>query len=447
MTSHGLVGNTGRSAGPTTQQKRMLAGAAVGQFVEWFDFLIYASSAPVLALLFFPPDDPGAALLGTFAIYGVGFIARPLGGLFFGRFGDRIGRRNVLAVTILLMGAATLACGLLPTYAAVGLLAPALLLVLRLVQGFSAGGEASGVGPLVVENSPASTRGAWIGVAFAATFLPSAVAGFLIVGLNTVFGEDGYAGWAWRVPFILGGVMAVIGLFIRLRVEESQAFTALAERGTVAKSPVKEATVTHIRSVMFVCLVISVLAVGAYTVHSYMSAFLMQNVGLDTTPAMTSTAISVLLIVVLLPVFGAVADRRGRKPVMMAGTIYLAVTAVPAYLLATTGSFAGAVGAQLMLAVGIALFGGGGYVVLYELFPTHVRSTGIGLSYNLGYAIFGGTMPFIAELLVQVTGSPLAPAGYLAAVAMAGVLVVRALPETLGSDLTTSAFEKHEVSR
>lgn len=426
------------------QQRRVLMGSAVGQFVEWFDFLVYASSAAVLAVLFFPSDNPSAALLGTFAIYGVGFIARPVGGLFFGRYGDRIGRRNVLAITILLMGAATLACGLLPTYAEVGMLAPALLLALRLVQGFSAGGEASGMGPLVIETSPAHTRGAWIGVAFAASFLPSAVAGFLIVGLNTTFGSDGYTEWAWRLPFILGGVLAVIGLFIRLRVEESQAFTELAERGEVATQPVREATVTHLRSVVFVCLVISVLAVGAYTVHSYMSAFLVQNVGLNTVPAMLSTALSVLLIVVLLPLAGALADRVGRRPVMIAGALYLAVTAIPAYLLATTGSFMGAVSAQLVLAVGIALFGGGGYVVLYELFPTHVRSTGIGFSYNLGYAIFGGTMPFISQLLVEWTGSALSPAGYLVVTALAGVLVARALPETRGRDLATSAFDDVE---
>ena len=447
MASQTLRADVDRSAPLTSQHKRLLLGAAVGQFVEWFDFLVYASSAAVLARLMFPEGDPSAALLGTFAIYGVGFIARPLGGLFFGSFGDRIGRRNVLAITILLMGAATMACGLLPTYATVGLLAPALLLALRLIQGFSAGGEASGMGPLVIESAPLQRRGAWIGVAFAASFLPSAVAGFLIVGLNSSFGEDGYTGWAWRVPFLLGGVMAVIGLFIRLRVEESQAFTELAEQGAIAKAPVREATVVHARSVMFVCLVISVLAVGAYTVHSYMAAFLEQNVGLGTTPAMLSTAFSVLLIVMLLPFFGAVADRVGRKPVMLAGTIYLAATAFPAYLLATIGNFGGAVAAQLLLAVGIALFGGGGYVVLYELFPTNVRSTGIGLSYNLGYAIFGGTMPFISQLLVDATGSALAPAGYLVLVALVGILVVRALPETLGSDLTTSAFDTQEVTR
>lgn len=444
MTSQSLRIQEGKARRLSSRQRRVLLGSAVGQFVEWFDFLVYASSAAILAVLFFPTDNPSAAVLGTFAIYGVGFIARPVGGLFFGRYGDRIGRRNVLAITILLMGAATFACGLLPTYAEVGLLAPALLLALRLVQGFSAGGEASGMGALVIETSPAHTRGAWIGVAFAASFLPSAVAGFLIIGLNTTFGADGYSGWAWRVPFILGGILAVIGLFIRLRVEESHAFTELAERGETASQPVREATVTHVRSVVFVCLVISVLAVGAYTVHSYMATFLTENVGLGTVPAMLSTSLSVLLIVILLPVCGALADRKGRKPVMVAGALYLALTAIPAYLLATTGSFAGAISGQLLMSFGIALFGGGGYVVLYELFPTHVRSTGIGFSYNLGYAIFGGTMAFLSQLLVEWTGSALAPAGYLALIALAGVFVVRALPETRGRDLDTSAFDEAE---
>jgi MHS family proline/betaine transporter-like MFS transporter len=442
VTSSHVHASSGQSD-PTISpaQKRLLAGAAVGQFVEWFDFLVYAAMAATLATLFFPTENSSAALMGVFAIYGVGFIIRPLGGLIFGRYSDRIGRRTTLAITILLMGGATLACGLLPTYETSGLLAPVLLMVLRLIQGFAAGGEASSVGPLVVENAPKESRAAWIGVAWAATFLPSAVAGFMIVGLNLALGSDGFLAWGWRVPFILGGVMAAVGLFIRLRVEESHAFAELEDKGRVASSPVREATTTHWRAIVLVCLVISVAAVGAYTVHSYMAAFLQQSVGMGAIPAMLSTSISILLIVFTLPVFGAMADRWGRKPLLLTGTLYLAVAAFPAYLLAATGTFAGAVTAQLILGLGIAIYGGGAYVTLFELFPTEVRSTGVGLSYNLGFAIFGGTMPFISQLLVAVTGSAISPAGYLTVVALAGVAVVRLLPETKGHDLSTSIFD------
>lgn len=432
------------SPGMSLREKRVIRGAAVGQFVEWYDFLVYAALAPVLAVNFFPSDNPSAAVLGTFAVYGAGFLMRPLGGIVCGRYGDRLGRRNVLAITILIMGAATLACGLLPTYASIGLAAPALLLICRLVQGFSAGGEASSMGPLVIESAPKSKRGLWIGITFAASFLPSAFAGFFILGLNGVFGTTAYNEGIWRVPFILGGVMAVVGLIIRLKVEESDEFTALAHEGSISQQPVREATSHHKKAIVFVCLIISVLALGAYTVHSYMFTYLVKTIGMDTVPAMLSTSLSVLAVVVLLPPCGKLADRVGRRPLMLVGTIYLAAAALPAYFLCTTGTFAGAVAAQMLLAVGVAVFGGGGYVTLYELFPTSVRSTGIGLSYNLGYAIFGGTMPFISQILVDTTGSHIAPAFYLIAVCLIVIVVVKKIPETNGRDLQLSVFSSPE---
>lgn len=426
--------------GVTKQQKRLLRGAAVGQFVEWYDFLVYASLAPVLAANFFPATNSTAAVLSIFAVYGAGFLMRPVGGIVCGVLGDRLGRRNILSGTILLMGGATLICGLLPTYASIGLAAPALLLLCRLTQGFAAGGEASSMGPLVIESAPPSKRGMWIGVAFAASFLPSAFAGFFILGLNGVFGVEAYNAGIWRVPFLLGGVLAVIGLIIRLKVEESDEFRILAEEGALSEKPIREATTTHRKAIVYVCLVISVLAVSAYTVHSYMFTFLVTTIKMATIPAMLSTSISVLGVVFLLPLCGKLADKYGRRPLMGIGTIYLAVAALPAYLLCTTGTFLGALAAQLLLAVGISIFGGGGYVALYELFPTSVRSTGIGLSYNLGYAIFGGTMPFISQLLVESTGSPLSPAFYLIAVCLAAIVVVKKIPETAGNDLNNSAF-------
>lgn len=424
----------------TKQQKRILRGAAVGQFVEWYDFLVYASLAPLLAVLFFPATNPATAILSVLAVYGAGFLMRPLGGMVCGVLADRVGRRNILAATILLMGGATLTIGLLPTYDAIGLAAPALLLVCRLTQGFSAGGESSSMGPLVLESAPPSKRGFAIGIALAASYVPSAFAGFFILSLNGLFGVDAFNAGIWRVPFILGGVFAVVGLIIRLKVEESDKFSSLAAEGMLVEKPVREATTLHKKAIVYVCLVISVLAVTAYTITSYMYTFLVTNVHMDTVPAMLSTSLAVLVIIFLLPVCGKLSDRFGRRPLMGIGTVYLAVVALPAYLLCSTGTFAGALTAQILLAVGLSIFGGGGFVALYELFPTHVRSTGIGLAYNLGYAVFGGTMPFISQLLVQSTGSVLAPAFYLIVVCLAGIFVVKNIPETADSDLSVSPF-------
>ncbi|GAA4283283.1 MFS transporter [Brevibacterium daeguense] len=428
-------------------RRKLLLGSSVGQFVEWYDFLVFATLATLLAAKFFPQDDPSAALLGVFAVYGAGFLARPLGGVFFGRFGDRIGRRNVMAITILLMGAATLLIGLLPTYEAAGLLAPLLLMTLRLIQGFSAGGEASSMGPLVVESSPLSTRGFWIAIVFAASYLPSAVSGFFVLGLTEVFGEEAFNAYVWRVPFIVGGILAVVGLFIRLRVEESEDFREVAAAGGMSESPLRDTTTDHGRAVVFVCLIISVLAVAGYTVHSYMFSFLSTTVGMERVSAMLSTSISVVAVVVALPICGRLSDRVGRRPMMYAGAVFLAVTAVPAYLLCTTGTFWGALGGQVLVSLGVSIFGGGAYVTLYELFPTSVRSTGIGLSYNLGYAIFGGTMPFISQLLVNTTGSAVSPAFYLVLVCVVALFVVRQVPETHGQALSQSAFNQSAFTR
>ncbi|WP_326837553.1 MFS transporter [Amycolatopsis rhabdoformis] len=431
----------------TLREKRVIRGAAVGQFVEWYDFLAYATLAPILALNFFPAGNSSLAILSTLAVYGAGFFMRPLGGMVCGRFGDRLGRRNILAMTVLLMGGSTLVCGLLPTYATAGVAAPVILLLLRLIQGFAAGGEASSMGPLVLESAPKAKRGAWIAIAFAASYVPSAFAGFFVIGLDSVFGSDAAVQWVWRIPFLFGGVLAFVGFVIRSKVAESEEFVALADKGKLAKKPFKEATAHHKKAMVLVCLIISALAVSAYTINSYMFTYLVNTIGMAQVPATTSTSISVIFIVLTLPYCGKLADRYGRKPLMITGAVFLAVTAYPAYLLCSVGTFSAALGAQVILSAGVCLLGGGGYVTLYELFPTSVRSSGIGFAYNLGYAVFGGTVPFVNQLLVDVTGYALAPSFYLIVVSIVEILVLRIVPETLGSDLKKSLFTSGRTAR
>lgn len=427
------------------ERRRVLRGAAIGQFVEWFDFLIYGISSPALAHHYFSRSSE-SALLGTLAIFAVGFVVRPLGGVVFGALADRAGRRKILSITILTMGAATVLSGLLPTYASIGIAAPILLLVVRLVQGLAAGGEMSGLGPLVTESAPPGRRGRWIGVAFAAGSLPPALGGFLVLGLNLWFGTDGYLGWAWRLPFVIAGVLAVVGLFIRLRVEESREFLRLAQADEVAAAPVREVLRRHFRPVVTVCLLISVVSVSQYTVQTYMATYLSKVIGLAAAPALLSTAIAVVVIAAILPIAGALADRFGRKALMMAGAILLAVLAAPAFLLMTAGTFGSALAGQLLLSLGIGVYGGGAFVTLFELFPTRVRSTGIGIAYNVGYAVFGGTAAFIAQLLVSLTGSAVAPAWYIVLLGVVGVAVVAVAPETKPT-VTHECAAEHAVRR
>ncbi|MFJ6131593.1 MFS transporter [Janibacter terrae] len=412
-----------------TTARRRLLGGVVGTFVEWYDFLIYGLSAPILALHFFPDTNPTAALLGTFAIYAIAFFIRPLGGVFFGYLGDRVGRIQILAATILLMGAATLATGLLPTYASIGIAAPVLLLVCRLAQGFSAGGETSGGLSYILESAPDDRRARWVGIGVASSFLPVVLGGMFILALRTFLGEAAYTDWAWRLPFVLGGVLAVIGLWIRRRLDDPEEFVEAAAEKRASAEPVARAKPVLGVTIM-VILLVAVQAVGAYLLNGYMYSYMVGTAEMDPTTALLTNSLAVLTIVVLLPVLGAVCDIRGRKPMMMAGAIWLLVLAYPALALVDTATFAGALVGQLLIAIGVAVFASGGFVVMLELFPTAMRFTGHAIAYSLGYAIFGGTTPLIAASLVESTGSSMAPAFYVMAIAALGILTVLRTPET-----------------
>lgn len=411
------------------QARRRLIGGVVGTFVEWYDFLIYGLSAPILALHFFPESNPTAALLGTFAIYAIAFFIRPLGGIFFGYLGDRIGRISILAATILLMGAATLATGLLPTYATIGIAAPVLLLVCRLAQGFSAGGETSGGLSYILESAPDDRRARWVSIGVASSFLPVVLGGMIILGLRTGLGEQAYTDWAWRLPFVLGGVLAIIGLWIRRKLDDPEEFIEAAAEKQASDEPVAKAKPVLGVTVM-VILLVAVQAVGAYLINGYMYTYTVSVIKMDETVALMANSLAVLLIVLLLPAFGAVCDLRGRKPMMMAGAIWLLVLSYPALLLVGTGTFLGALTGQLLIAFGVAVFASGGFVVMLELFPTAMRFTGHAIAYSLGYAIFGGTTPLIAASLVESTGSSMAPAFYVMAISALGIAVVLKTPET-----------------
>lgn len=422
-----------KSIDETSKARSRLLGGAVGTFVEWYDFLIYGLSAPVLAAHFFPDADPAAALLGTFAIYAVAFFVRPLGGVFFGFLGDRHGRINILAMTVLMMGAATLLTGLLPTFDSIGIWAAVLLLVCRIAQGFSAGGETSGGLSYVLESAPPDRRGRWIGYCTASSYLPVAVGAVLILGLRLVMGDDVYNDWAWRIPFVLGGVLAVVGLWIRRRLEDPDEFVEAVETAVVEdkKNPLRESfRGAQLKPIFLVMFLVAVQAVGAYLITSYLYSYLTETIQMNATSALFTNAAAVLTIAVLLPVFGMVADRIGRKKLMFSGSALFVVLTYPAFVLTSNGTIIGALTGQMILAVGVAMFASGGFVTMLEMFQTSNRFTGHAVSYNLGYAIFGGTTPLLAAFLVETTGSFMAPAFYMIGIAVLGLIVVKFTPET-----------------
>lgn len=244
-------------------QKRVLAGGAVGQFIEFYDFSLYGLTALILAAHFFPAGDSFAGMLALFATFGVAFFIRPVGGLFFGALGDKIGRRPVLFITLMGIGLATLCIGLLPSYATIGMAAPVLLVFFRLVQGFSAGGESVGAPAFVLEHAPVERRGLWLCITIAATALPGVFAGGMILGLNAIFGAEGYEQWAWRIPFLLALPLSLFGFWIRRRTEESPEFQKVLQAAEAKEySPIREAFKTNGTRMIQVALVCGLTALA-----------------------------------------------------------------------------------------------------------------------------------------------------------------------------------------
>ncbi|CAM5614637.1 MFS transporter [Streptomyces aurantiogriseus] len=419
----------------TRMQRRVLAGGSVGQFVEFYDFTLYGLSAVTLSQLFFPRESALAGLLVTFATFGVAFAVRPLGGLFFGALGDRIGRRKVLYFTLLSIGIATAAIGALPTYASIGALAPTLLVLCRLVQGFSAGGESVGAPTFVFEHAPVHRRGCWLNITLAATALPSVVAGTLILVLSNSMSDDAFMSWGWRIPFLLALPAAFFGLWIRLRTEESEVFQRIkAETAGRKRTPIRQAFRENKVRMLQVVFVLGLTAMGFYSLAGYFVTYVQTAGGLSREQSLLLNAAAMTAYTVLLPIGGVIGDRVGRKPMLIAGSAALAVLSVPCFMLVTSGSFLLAGLGQLLFVVPLCVYGGGCYAFFVEIFDTETRFTSAAISYNTAYAAFGGTAPLVGTALVGATGVAASPGYYLAGAAVVVLLLVTLtrLPETRG---------------
>jgi len=435
------MGSREQGAGPDVPQveettlRRAIVGASIGNTVEWFDFATYSFLAVTLAAVFFPSGNPTAALLSTFAIFAAAFFVRPLGGLFFGPLGDKIGRQRVLATVIILMSLSTFVIGLLPPYATIGVWAPLLLVVARCLQGFSAGGEFGGASTFLAEYSPDDRRGFLVSWLEFSTLIGFLMGSILVLLLTTVLPEDALVSWGWRIPFLLAGPLGIVGLYIRLRLEDTPEFRALKESGEVARSPLRESITENWKQILQVGGLVIIQNVGFYVVLSYMTTYFQDPLGFSPTAASLSTTITLLVGMALIPPLGALSDRVGRKPLLLASCIGYVVLTYPLFLLLNTGNLFAAILAQVALGALLAVFISTSIAALTELFPTRVRYGGFSIGYNLSVAIFGGSSPYLAQYLVSSTGSPLSPAFIVIIAAVATLLVVLTIRETAGTDL------------
>jgi MHS family proline/betaine transporter-like MFS transporter len=410
--------------------RKAVTAGAIGNFVEWYDYSVYGFFATVIASQFFPSEDPVASLLATFAVFAVAFFMRPVGAFVFGHYGDTIGRRNTLAAAIIMMGIATLMIGLLPSYAQIGVLAPILLVVARLLQGFSAGGEWSGSAAFMVEYAPENKRGlygSWQQFSIVAGLLVGSGMGAL---LGAVLSDNALNAWGWRIPFILGMVVALVGLYLRLRVEDTPAFRIIEEKNEVTESPVKESFTAHGGESITAIGFTVAWTVAYYILLTYMPTYVSQTLGLPLTQALLSNAIGLVVLMTLIPFTASISDRFGRKPLLITFSVLIALLTYPLFLLASTEVLFLIVVAQVLFGLIISLFSGPGPAALVEMFPTNVRYSALGVSYNIAVAAFGGTAPFIATYLISQTGSNLAPTFYLIVAAVITLFFVSRMKET-----------------
>jgi len=423
------------AAGAESQRSRAVVAGVIGNVLEWFDFGVYGYFVSTISQLFFPSNDPLASLLLTFAVFGVGFVMRPVGSILFGIYGDRFGRRKALSAVIFVMGFSTLAIGLLPTYQQVGVVAPILLVIIRLLQGLSAGGEWGGSTAYLVEFAPEGRRGyigSWQQVSVGGGFLLGSLSAAFI---NQVLDHDAVLSWGWRVPFILGIVVALVGAYLRWRLEDTPKYTELEEHGEVSRAPFLEAVTTYRRETLTVFGLTLHNTVAYYIPIVYMTSYIISQAHLSPSSALWIGTACLTVFVILIPIWGALSDRIGRKPLLLLSSGGYIILAYPLFMMASSGSFTLAFLAQLTMIVFLSFFSGACPATYSEIFPTKVRYTALSIGYNVAVAIFGGFAPFIATWLIKVTGSSLAPAFYLIAAAVITFLVVLRIKETAFSPL------------
>ncbi|MCM3264271.1 glycine betaine/L-proline transporter ProP [Streptomyces thermoviolaceus] len=420
--------------------RRAVKAAALGNAMEWFDFGVYSYIAVTLGKVFFPSGNPTAQLLSTFGAFAAAFLVRPLGGMVFGPLGDRIGRQKVLALTMIMMAVGTFAIGLIPSYATLGVGAPILLLAARLVQGFSTGGEYAGASTFIAEYAPDKRRG-FLGSWLEFGTLVGYVGGAGLVTLMTaLLSSSELTSWGWRIPFLIAGPMGIIGLYLRMRLEETPAFAAEAERAESQrpKVPLREMVTGQWRAMLLCMGLVLVFNVTDYMLLSYMPSYLTSELKYDETHGLLVVLAVMVLMMIVQPFAGLLTDRVGRRPVIAAGCAGFLLLSIPALLLIRQGSLV-AVGLG-MGALGLLLvcFTAAMPSALPSLFPTRVRYGSLSIGFNVSVSLFGGTTPLVVTALIGATGNTMMPAYYMMAAAVIGGAAVWFMAESAGRPLPGS---------
>jgi MHS family proline/betaine transporter-like MFS transporter len=423
--------------------------AALGNAMEWFDFGIYSYLAATLGHVFFPSGSDTVQLLSSFAAFAVAFLVRPLGGMVFGPMGDKVGRKTVLALTMILMAIGTVAIGLIPAYDTIGFWSPVLLLLFRLLQGFSTGGEYGGASTFIAEYAPDKRRGFYGSFLELGTLAGYSGAAGLVTALTAWLGTGVMESWGWRIPFLAAGPLGLAGVYLRLKLEDTPAFLKLGG-GNVHLAQAAGKTETTARGdlarifrAQWPALVLCIALVGAYNVNdymllSYMPTYLTAELHYPETHGLLILVGTMVLLMAVINQVGRLSDRFGRKPLLMTGMLGFFVLSAPAFVLVQQGSLAAVPAGMVMLGLSLVCLLGTMSATLPALFPTPVRYGSLSVGYNLSASLFGGTTPLVVTALISATGSDMMPAYYSMAASLVGVVAVAVMKETAREPLDGS---------
>ena len=424
--------------------RRAATASFIGNFIEWFDYASYGYLATVIGLAFFPEADKSVQLMSTFAVFAMSFILRPVGAVVWGAWGDRWGRRWALSWSILIMSGSTFFIGLLPTYSVIGIAGAIGLLLLRMIQGFSASGEYAGAGTFLAEYAPPSRRGIYTSLVPASTACGLLAGSLMVTGAFWLLTDEAMNAWGWRVPFLLAGPLGLIGRYIRVHLEDSPAYQEMrAEMPQEEKSeswsePLRLLLREHLHDTLITFGVSCLNAVAFYMLLSYMPTYVHEELGFSQDTATLATSAMLVVYIISIFIMGHLSDSFGRRRMLIAACVAFIVLTIPLFVVMTkaTGMLLVVILCQVVFAIILTANDGTLATFLAESFPTNVRYSGFALSFNGANALLGGTTPFIVTWLIKVTGSPLAPAVYLTVVALIAMVAIFQSRTIHGSELT-----------
>ena len=424
--------------------RRAAKASFIGNFIEWFDYASYGYLVTVIGHAFFPDSDKSVQLLSTYAVFAMSFILRPIGAVVWGAWGDRWGRRWALSWSILIMSGSTFFIGLLPTYSVIGMVSAIGLLVLRMIQGFSASGEYAGAGTFLAEYAPPARRGIYTSLVPASTACGLLAGSLMVTGMFSVLSDDAMNTWGWRVPFLLAGPLGLIGRYIRVHLEDSPAYQEMRaempqeQKAASWSEPLRLLLREHLRETLITFGVSCLNAVAFYMLLTYMPTYVHEELKFSQDTSTLATSVMLVVYIAAIFIMGHLSDSFGRRRMLIAACVAFIALTIPLFVVMTkaAGVLVAVILCEIVFAIALTANDGTLATFLAESFPTNVRYSGFALSFNGANALLGGTTPFIVTWLIKVTGSPLAPAVYLTVIALIAMVAIFRSRTIHGSELT-----------